>query len=231
MRRKLYRGILYLAGLLVLALGIILNTKTGLGVSPIVSVPYAAAQIWNWNFGNATLVFYAVLATAEYILKGKNFRAYDLLQLPLSIVFTRFMNLFSAWLPDVHGIWARAVCLVFAIVCAGIGAAMTLDMRLVPNPGDGIVQAISDRLGRPLGLCKNCFDFSCISVTLLLGLVFTRQVIGIGLGTVAAVLGVGRVMALFQRLCAGRLTALAGLSPETARADDGEADRVPADPS
>lgn len=33
-----YRGLFYLMGLLILALGITLNTKTGLGVSPIISV-------------------------------------------------------------------------------------------------------------------------------------------------------------------------------------------------
>ncbi len=32
---RVYRGILYVAGLLILALGLTLNTKTGLGTSPI----------------------------------------------------------------------------------------------------------------------------------------------------------------------------------------------------
>ena len=45
MRNKVVRGTVYAAGLLILAMGIILNTKTGLGVSPIVSVPYVVAQI------------------------------------------------------------------------------------------------------------------------------------------------------------------------------------------
>ena len=36
---------LYLVGIIVLALGITLNTKTNLGVSPIISIPYAVAQI------------------------------------------------------------------------------------------------------------------------------------------------------------------------------------------
>ena len=100
MRNKVVRGTVSAAGLLILAMGIILNTKTGLGVSPIVSVPYVVAQIMGWNFGDATLVFYALLAVAEYLLKGSRFRAYDLLQIPLSVVFTRVMNLFSACLPD-----------------------------------------------------------------------------------------------------------------------------------
>ena len=40
-KNYIYRGGFYLVGLLVLALGISLNTKTGLGVSPIISVSWS----------------------------------------------------------------------------------------------------------------------------------------------------------------------------------------------
>ena len=42
-----YRWGFYIAGLLILALGIILNTKSGLGVSPIISVAYSISTILN----------------------------------------------------------------------------------------------------------------------------------------------------------------------------------------
>lgn len=37
-KEYIFRGIFYIAGLVVLALGLVLNTETGLGASPIVSV-------------------------------------------------------------------------------------------------------------------------------------------------------------------------------------------------
>ena len=46
-----FRWIFYAGGLLILAMGIILNTKSGLGVSPIISVAYSISTIWNLNFG------------------------------------------------------------------------------------------------------------------------------------------------------------------------------------
>ena len=48
----------YLMGLLILAMGLTLNTKAGLGVSPIISLSYAASVIWNRNFGDMTFVLY-----------------------------------------------------------------------------------------------------------------------------------------------------------------------------
>ena len=116
-----YRWGFYVAGLLILALGIILNTKSGLGVSPIISVAYSISTILNVNFGNMTFVLYTVFVVAEMLLHiFQNRRrlkeddkalvsavkkslplmlGMDFLQLPLSLVFTRFMNLFSAWIP------------------------------------------------------------------------------------------------------------------------------------
>lgn len=44
-KQYFYRILFYAGGLLVLALGLTLNTKTGLGVSPIISVAYSTATI------------------------------------------------------------------------------------------------------------------------------------------------------------------------------------------
>ena len=58
LKTKCTRGIIYFIGLIVLALGIVLNTKTLLGVSPIISIPYNICHIWHLNLGAITFVFY-----------------------------------------------------------------------------------------------------------------------------------------------------------------------------
>ena len=117
MKKNLFlRIVFYVAGLLILALGIILNTKSGLGVSPIISVAYSITTIGGFNFGNITFLLYSAFVVVEIVLHiFRNHRysgeaggaiapaahrdlklvlVMDLLQLPLSLVFTRFMNLF-----------------------------------------------------------------------------------------------------------------------------------------
>jgi len=223
-----YRWLFYLLGLLVLALGITLNTKVGLGVSPIISVSFSISTIWNLNFGNTTLFLYGSFVLVEMLVhtiqKPYNLKVIllaDLLQFPLSLVFTRFLNLFSAVIPELQtayeGYFAgslagRILFLILAVILTGIGSAMSLNMRLVPNPGDGIVQAISDYTGKTVGFIKNCFDFSNICITFLVGLLFAGRIIGIGLGTVLAVIGVGRSVAVFNHFCMQKMLKLAGLS-------------------
>lgn len=202
----------YLLGMVLLALGLTLNTKTGLGASAIVSVPFIVSQATGWDFGNLTLVVYCLFVAAQFLIKGKNRRWTDLLQIPLSIVFTRFLNIFAAAIPYQSGnLPADIALLVVAIIFTGIGAAMTVAMQLIPNPGDGIVGTIAAVTGKELGFCKNCFDVGCVSLSLIIGLCFGDPLLGVGLGTLISMVGVGRAIAGFNYLCKRPLLQATGM--------------------
>ena len=202
----------YLLGMVLLALGLTLNTKTGLGASAIVSVPFTVSQATGWDFGNLTLVVYCLFVAAQFVIKGKNRRWTDLLQIPLSIVFTRFLNIFAAAIPYQSGnLPADIALLVVAIIFTGIGAAMTVAMQLIPNPGDGIVGTIAAVTGKELGFCKNCFDLGCVSLSLIIGLCFGDPLLGVGLGTLISMVGVGRAIAGFNYLCKRPLLQATGM--------------------
>ena len=97
------RCFFYLFGMLVLAMGLILNIKAGLGSSAIMSVAYTISEGAGVNLGDMTFVIYCLFIAAQMIINGKDRSWLDLLQLPLSLVFTRFMNLFKAVIPYEHG--------------------------------------------------------------------------------------------------------------------------------
>lgn len=152
---------IYLVGMVLLALGITLNTKAGLGASAIVSVPYTVSQGTGWDFANLTLIVYCILVAAQFVIKGQNRRLIDLLQIVVSIVFTRFMALFQHGITYQSGFFATdLLVLALGILLTGIGAAMTVDMQLIPNPGDGIVSSLADRFGRELGIGRVIYFFN-----------------------------------------------------------------------
>ena len=62
-KRKLINRLLsYGLGIVILALGITLNTKTGLGVSALVSIAYKVPNAWNLNFALMTFLLYTCFA-------------------------------------------------------------------------------------------------------------------------------------------------------------------------
>lgn len=195
---------MYVVGMFILALGLTLNTKANLGVSPIISVPYSISQITGLNFGDLTFVVYAMFVVVQIIihirLKNHKRIASDILQLPLSLIFTRLLNIFTVHIPTSQNLGIRFIIITFATICTGIGAAMSLSMQIVPNPGDGIVQALAERFDKSVGITKNLFDCLNLSITLCISLFIAHQIVGVGIGTVIAVVGVGRVIALFNHI-------------------------------
>lgn len=198
-----FRILFYALGMVVLAMGITLNTKTGLGVSPLISVPYSIAVIFNWNTGNITLLYYILITFLQLAAAGRQRRWSDLLEIPFSIVFTRFMNLFSVLLDfSPNTIWEKLLILLFAIFFTGIGASMTVNARLIANPCDGFVHMLGKKTGKGMGFVKNIFDLVNVGAAFVIGLIGGQFLVGIGIGTICTMLFVGRVIALYNRLTA-----------------------------
>ena len=215
MKKPILRWSVYLLGLFSLAFGISLSIKANLGTSPISSVAYCISSIWGLNLGVMNFLVYASFVAAQFILRGKNCRIYDLLQLVVSVVFSWAMDKLVGIIPydsTTHGLWGNLLLMLVAIVFIGIGVSCSLNMRLVPNPGEGIVQALSEKTGWSQGLTKNVFDIGCACVTTAISLIFGGKLIGVGVGTVAAMLGVGRVVALFNHLVMKKLRGAAGVA-------------------
>lgn len=207
-----FRVLFYGIGIFILALGVTLNTKTGLGVSPLISVPYSVSAFTGINVGNTTFVYYCIVTVLQLIIRGKNRKWSDLLQIPFSVIFTRFMNLFSALL-DFHPqhFGQQLIILFFAVVFTGIGVVLSVNMKLIPNPCDGFVQMAGELSGKGMGFAKNVFDITNVFVAFLIGIFSGHFLVGIGLGTVVTMLGVGRIIALVNHLFRDKMNHLAGL--------------------
>lgn len=217
-KRKLINRLLsYGLGIVILALGITLNTKTGLGVSALVSIAYTVANAWNLNFALMTFLLYTCFALIEVGLKWgflpplRKVIWKDLLQIPFSLAFSLLLNVFGGIIPVAEHVGAQIVMLVLAIVCTGIGAAMIVDMHLIPNPADGLAQTLGMVTKKGMGLGKNLLDCSCVEISAVIGFVARGRLIGIGIGTIAAMIGVGRVVALFNRCFETKLCRTAGV--------------------
>lgn len=220
-RRKLINRLLsYGLGIVILALGITLNAKTGLGVSALVSIAYTVANAWNLNFALMTFLLYTCFALIEVGLKWgflpqlRKVLWKDLLQIPFSLAFSLLLNVFGGIIPVAEHVGAQIVMLVLAIVCTGIGAAMIVDMHLIPNPADGLAQTLGMVTKKGMGLGKNLLDCSCVGISAVIGLVARGRLIGIGIGTIAAMIGVGRVVALFNRCFETKLCRTAGVEKD-----------------
>ena len=195
---SLKRSLVYILSLAILALGITLNTKTQLGVSCIVSVPYVVSQIFRLPLGITTFVYYLLLILLQKLLLGKEFQALQYFQIIASLVTSLFIQGWDLLLPVVRPIWLRITFLLAGIVITGIGASLSLALDIVPNPADGLAHAVGKKLRRDVGLGKNLIDLVSIVIAGALGLLLRGRILGLGIGTLCAMLLTGRVMAVLH---------------------------------
>ena len=124
MKKKLCRGGIYALGMFILAIGVTLSTRTNLGSSPITSVPYCLSYIMDWKIGDATLLVYSTFVIVEVVchlkMQRKTDAIKDVLQIPVCLIFTRFMNLFAGMMPNMTGpFWLQVVCQLIATTSRG----------------------------------------------------------------------------------------------------------------
>jgi len=212
----------FVLGLMCISLGVTLNTRTGLGVSPITTVPYSIAQASGLSFSGAVFIVYSVMLGIQFVIRGKHRRWIDLCQIPVSLLFSAFLDWFGSFFTFTYdSLLADLAVLVAAIVSMGAGIAMTVGMQLVPNPPDGLVAAVAWAVKRELGLMKNLVDLCCVIVALTVDLVFSGGLVSVGLGTVLVGVFTGRVVTGFNYFFKAPMLRLAGVAESFKETVDG----------
>ena len=207
------RIVIYLFGLLLVCTGISLSTKTGLGISTVTAPSFAFSEAFGINISVPIFTLYAMMIIAQFIIRGKKNRRWrDLLQFPVAIAQSSFVGWFSEQIP-IHFdlLWQNLLLMVAGVVLTGIGIAMMVDMQIVPNPPDGLTDAISQKTGKDMGLIKNFEDAACVAVALFIDLTFNGKLISVGLGTVFAMIFLGRTVYVFNRFFKTKVQRAAGL--------------------
>lgn len=193
--------LIYLSGLIILCLGVVLNTKTKLGVAAINSIPFALSRTTSLSLGTATFILYCVFIVVQCLIKRK-VDILTVLQLPVSLLFGRMVDFVNTRvLPfEANSIVQGFIMLAVAIVLVAFGTTLVVSQNLVLNAPDGIVQTIANKINWNFGKCKVVFDLVCICVSAALSMILANHIIGIGIGTVCSMVFTGTLCSQFKKL-------------------------------
>lgn len=192
------RGFTFLLGMNLLALGIILNTKSLLGVGAINTLPYSLAIISNSSLGIITIGIYIIFIIIQ-ILLVRQMDIKILLQFPFSFLFGFLIDIYNNILKfQVNILYIQYIVLILAILLTAMGAFLMIKSNIVLNPSDGIVNTIANVSNRSFAYTKNIFDLTMVALTIIICLFTKGYIIGVGIGTVLSALFIGRCISLYQ---------------------------------
>ena len=195
------RTLLMLAGIVVMALGIDIVVRAALGNSPISACPNVLSLAFTQvSFGVFMLVWQCVLVLAQVVILRRDFRAVDLLQIPISVLFGLCIDLFVQLLgplaPATY--WQSCLWLVAGVAVLALGIVMTVLSRTVMNCGEAVVQAVSVKTGIRFGTVKVGFDLTCALLAITCAFAFTGHLAGVREGTIVCAAFTGIIVNLYM---------------------------------
>ena len=195
---------LVIAGSFFMGLGIALTKCAGLGLSTISSVPNVLSIKFNFlTLGTWSAIWNLIMILAQIIILGRKFKPEQFMQIPVSIVF--------GWFTD-FGVWAfsyipttlyfvKLAMTILGVAVLAFGISVTVIANRVLNPAEAIVNVVAEKLNYDFGNLKIILDVFCVALAGILSLIFFNfRIVGIGEGTIIAMLGTGVLIKFFVNL-------------------------------
>lgn len=194
------RYILLLIGLFINGFGVSFITKASLGTSPISSIPYTLSLKFQPTIGMFTMFFSVILIVLQLIILKKNFPKQYWLQIPVSMLFSYFidlsMEILSALQPATYV--SKMVFLLIGCVILGFGVFIEVIANVVMLPGEAFVKSVTMTFNTDFGKTKVAFDTSMTIIAILLSLLMFHSLNGVREGTIISAILVGTIARLFK---------------------------------
>lgn len=192
------RYIVFILGLFFAGIGVAFTKRGDLGVSPISSVANVISIKYSFlSMGEWLIIWNCVLIVAQILILRRNFKLYQLLQVPLSFLFGYFTD-FGTFLVSFIPVKNYAIQLSFllaGIVILAFGISLSVIANVIMNSGEALVKAISDTVKKEFGYVKVIFDVSCVVSAVVLSLIlFQGNIVGTREGTIISACTTGLVV-------------------------------------
>lgn len=195
------RCALLLAGLAVMALGVALPIKAELGTSPISSVPYVSGLISGLSVGTTTIIVNSLFVLAQILMLRSQYDWYQLLQIPVAIVFGLMIDMFSLLMGDIvlSSYIQQWLFCAAGIIFVALGVSMEVTAELITTAGEGLVLAICQVTSFKFGNVKVAVDVTLVILAAAASLLVLGELAGVREGTAAAAVLVGLLTKQFVK--------------------------------
>lgn len=193
-KESIKRIILFVFGLFVMSFGVSMTKFAALGVSPISSVANILSErVDSISLGTFLIIWNIILILGQILILGSDFDKKQLIQLPISLLFGYFTDICLKFLVNFerNSYLASLIYLFLGVFFLALGVSLTVIADIFLNSGEAFVKAISDKFDKNFGKVKVVFDLSCVIISVVLSLVFFKEVIGTREGTLISAIFTG----------------------------------------
>ncbi|MGN0579921.1 MAG: YitT family protein [Ruminococcus sp.] len=198
-KKELFRRYLvFILGLFFAGIGVAFTKHSNLGVSPISSVANIMSLKYSvMSLGNWLIIWNCVMILGQIVILRKDFKMYQLLQIPLSFLFGWFTDFGMKCVSfiQLNNYSAKILILFIGIIILAFGISLSVIADVIMNSGEALVKAISEKSHLEFGYVKVGFDVICVISAIVLSMIFFNgKIIGTREGTIISALFTGIVI-------------------------------------
>lgn len=196
------RYFIFISGLFFMGLGISLTSKSGLGTSPINSLPYVLSMIFPLTVGQFTFLLSILFFLVEIIVLRKDFPKEQYLQLLVGPFFGFFvdlgMSIFAFVNPTIYLV--KIFVLFSGCFLLALGVYLQVIANVIINPGEGVVKAISNKFRKKFGNIKIMLDSTLCIIAIIISLFTFGNIKGVREGTIICAILVGNITKIYSSI-------------------------------
>lgn len=195
------RYIFFFIGIISNALGVAFITRSNLGTGPTTCIPYVASLRFPISFGTFTFAFNMLLLLLQIVLLRKNFKKFQLLQIPVSFVFSACIDAAMFLTRNLH-VDFYALCILWTVlgcVLRALGTSCQIIADVVMLSSEAFVKSVADVSKKEFSICKLIIDALMVAIAVGMSFAFFGKLEAIREGTFITVLLVGPVSHWFTK--------------------------------
>lgn len=194
------RLVMFFCGIICMTFAIALSCKADLGTSPISSVPWVLSLCTPFSVGYTTIVmnlmFIAVQPLMLRAIYWRELMGQLLVTIPFGYSIDFFMWVLQGFVPQ-NAAEQWAACLL-SVVVLGFGVFLEVRAKIFLAAGEGLVNVLAFITKHKFSTLKNCFDITLVTISIIISLFEFGTLRGVGFGTIAAAVLVGRTVYLCE---------------------------------
>lgn len=197
------RYIVLFTGILFIALGVSMFTKSGLGTSAISVIPLTfSLQFTQLSYGTWVALFNILLLALEWAMLRAEMPIREVVQqLFFALVFGSVVDLTMFLLfflnPDAY--WQRLLVVLASCFVMAFGVYLTLICRVGVMAGDGFARALAGKIGLSFAKTRVISDTTMLLIAVALCMAWFGELLSVREGTVIVALCCGAIVGFYTK--------------------------------
>ncbi len=198
-----FNYILFITGLFIASIGVAFSAKSGLGTSPVASIPYSVSLVNHaMSFGSWLNLWSVIQISVQVALLRKKCKPLEIIiQTVLAFVYG-YLTDFSCFL--LNGLSAdtyfkQVILMLIGCLVLAFGIWIQFMGGVAMLPGEAMNRAISQVTGKKYENIKIFFDVVYIAVASIICMLALGKLSGVREGSIIAALLVGSIIKFYNR--------------------------------